>query len=395
MLLVEDDALLGEAVRAGLARAGMSVDAVAAAEPTDAVLRGTHYHLAILDIGLPGISGLVLLRRLRQRGQRVPVLMLTARDTVEDRVRGLNDGADDYLAKPFPMPELVARCQALIRRSRAAASALLEFGPLQLDTGRRLATLVGQPLDLTPREWAVLSQLMLTAPNVVDKARLADSLGAWDREITPNAIEIYASRLRGKLADSGVLLRTVRGLGYRLELAGTGLHQGLFRQYRHGGVVEDVAGLVEQAVLAVAGERVQCHVAQHAQLREAVFQRTHGARHQAVGVGGLAAVGRLQLGRDHREQRDHWHAQLHALLGQAHQPVDREALHAGHAGHVLHPVMAVVHEHRQDQIAGVQVVLAYQGAGEGVAAQAARPAGRKGGQWWQGHGVNAPVEIGC
>lgn len=219
VLLVEDDALLGEAVRAGLARAGLSVDAVAAAEPADAALRCTHYDLAILDIGLPGMSGLDLLRRLRQRGQGVPVLMLTARDTVDDRVRGLNQGADDYLAKPFPMPELVARCQALIRRSRAAASALLDFGPLQLDIGQRLAVLDGQPLELTPREWAVLAQLMLAAPNVVAKAQLADSLGAWDREITPNAIEIYASRLRTKLGDAGVVLRTVRGLGYRLELA--------------------------------------------------------------------------------------------------------------------------------------------------------------------------------
>lgn len=220
-LLVEDDPLLSSAVQAGLEHAGLTVDALSAAEPADAVLSHTAYDLVVLDIGLPGMNGLELLRRLRHRGQRVPVLMLTARDGLVDRVGGLNQGADDYLVKPFLMPELVARCQALVRRSRAAASSVLEFGPLWLDLGLAEARLDGQPLPLTRREWDLLQHLMLGAPNVVAKNRLVDSLSAWDREITPNAIEMYVSRLRVKLG-SKVYLRTVRGLGYRLEHAGAG-----------------------------------------------------------------------------------------------------------------------------------------------------------------------------
>jgi DNA-binding response OmpR family regulator len=171
----------------------------------------------ILDIGLPGASGLAQLRAMRRGGQNLPVLMLTARDTLEDRVRGLNEGADDYLVKPFLMPELVARCQALLRRSRAASSAILALGPLRLDAGRYEASIDDRPLELTRREWNLLHQLLLAAPNVVAKHKLIDSFGAWDREVSANAIEICASRLRVKLGDAGVLLRTVRGVGYRIE----------------------------------------------------------------------------------------------------------------------------------------------------------------------------------
>ncbi|WP_395703321.1 response regulator [Aquabacterium sp.] len=219
VLLVEDNATLCTALSDGLGQAGLVVDAIGAAEPADAALRSTAYDLVILDIGLPRMSGLDLLRAMRARGQDVPVLMLTARDTLEDRVRGLNEGADDYLVKPFLMPELVARCQALIRRSRAAASSVLDFGPLQLDLGRHVARMAGRELPLTPREWDLLQHLMLAAPNVAPKQKLTDSLSAWDKEITPNAVEICASRLRAKLDGNGVLLRSVRGLGYRLELA--------------------------------------------------------------------------------------------------------------------------------------------------------------------------------
>lgn len=217
VLLVEDDRMLGDAVRQGLQRAGLHVDALDAAEPAMAALRATRYDLLVLDIGLPGLSGLEALQRLRGRDERLPVLLMTARDTLDDRLRGFAEGADDYVVKPFPMPELVARCLALIRRSRAAAHAVLELGPLRLDMGRQEAELAGAPLPLTPRERELLQHLMLAAPNVVSKHRLADSLSAWDKEITANAVEIYASRLRAKLAGAGVVLRAVRGLGYRLE----------------------------------------------------------------------------------------------------------------------------------------------------------------------------------
>ncbi|OYV00512.1 MAG: DNA-binding response regulator [Burkholderiales bacterium PBB5] len=218
-LLVEDDLLIAQAVADSLRQAGFAVELLADAESADAVLSCTDYDLAILDIGLPGMSGLDLLRRLRRRGSPVPVLMLTARDALEDRVAGLNDGADDYLVKPFLVPELVARCHALVRRGRSAKASVMSFGRLQVDIGRREATLDGQTLALTGREWELLVQLLLSAPNVVPKDKLVDSLGRWDNELSANAVEIYVSRLRAKLAGAGVAVRTVRGLGYRLEAA--------------------------------------------------------------------------------------------------------------------------------------------------------------------------------
>jgi DNA-binding response OmpR family regulator len=219
-LLVEDDPLLAHAVGDSLRQAGFVVEWLANAESADAVLSCTDYDLALLDIGLPGMSGLDLLRRLRHRGSNVPVLMLTARDALEDRVRGLEDGADDYLIKPFLVPELVARCHALVRRGRSATASVVRFGPLQVDVGRRRALLEEQELSLTGREWDLLVQLMLDAPNVVSKDKLVSSLGRWDSELTGNAVEIYVSRLRSKLAGADVAVRTVRGLGYRLETTG-------------------------------------------------------------------------------------------------------------------------------------------------------------------------------
>lgn len=217
-LLVEDDATLALGIAEGLAGHGFVVESLGAAEPADAVLACTSYDLLILDIGLPRMSGLELLQRVRRRGQALPVLMLTARDTVDDRVLGLNLGADDYLVKPFSLPELVARCQALVRRSLSAASSVVNFGPVQLDMGLQQATLDGRPLPLTRREWEVLQQLMLASPNVVSKHKLIDSLGRWDHEVTANAVEICVSRLRAKLDSPAVTVRTVRGIGYRLDL---------------------------------------------------------------------------------------------------------------------------------------------------------------------------------
>lgn len=221
VLLVEDDLMLADSIVEGLEKGGFSVDHLAAAESAESALQLTHYDLAIVDIGLPGISGLELIRRLRLHGILLPVLILTARDGLDDRISGLDLGGDDYMVKPFQLPELLARLRALIRRSRSAASSELAVGALRLDLGRRTVTGNGSPLDLTGREWEILQQLMLASPNVVAKQKMAESLSEWENEITANAVEIYVSRLRQKVQGLGVEIRTIRGIGYRLdELAG-------------------------------------------------------------------------------------------------------------------------------------------------------------------------------
>ncbi|MBX9794983.1 MAG: response regulator transcription factor [Burkholderiaceae bacterium] len=218
ILLVEDDDLLLSGLREAFGQAGYEMDHLGSAEPAlDALAHGVH-DLAIVDIGLPGIDGLELVRRLRTLGNKVPVLVLTARDGLADRVRGLNDGADDYLIKPFLLPELLARVQALIRRSQSAASSRMVAGPLSMDMATHEAQLMGEALTLTGREWDLLLLMVLAAPGVVAKRRLADSMSRWDKEITDNAIEIYVSRLRTKLVGGGLSIRTVRGIGYRLDI---------------------------------------------------------------------------------------------------------------------------------------------------------------------------------
>ncbi|MGZ5845947.1 MAG: winged helix-turn-helix domain-containing protein, partial [Ramlibacter sp.] len=171
--------------------------------------------------------GLELTRRLRKpdmASHKMPVLILTARDALQDRVQGLDLGADDYMVKPFELPELLARLRALLRRSQAATSAVLTFGPVELDTANRRASAVhdGQrtPIELGPREWTVLEYLLIHAPKPASKEKLLQALTGWDKEITPNAVEVYISRLRGKLEPHGVALRSIRGFGYRLELQG-------------------------------------------------------------------------------------------------------------------------------------------------------------------------------
>jgi DNA-binding response OmpR family regulator len=144
-------------------------------------------------------------------------MILTARDALSDRVHGLDLGADDYMIKPFELPELLARLRALLRRSQAATSAVLSFGPLELDTANRRATLGGETLDLGPREWTVMEYLLINAPKPASKEKLLHALTGWDKEITPNAVEVYISRLRGKLEPHGLALRSIRGFGYRLE----------------------------------------------------------------------------------------------------------------------------------------------------------------------------------
>ena len=217
ILLVEDDPQLGDGLSIGLRQAGFAADWLRDGEAADHALLSENFDFVVLDLGLPGLTGMRVLQRARQRGQSMPILILTARDALDDRVVGLDAGGDDYLLKPFLLPELLARVRALIRRSRAAASLVLKVGELALDVQAHRATLVGEALELTGREWNVLEQLALAVPRVVAKQKLADSLSQWDKEITPNAVEIYVSRLRAKLAGSRVGIRTVRGIGYRLE----------------------------------------------------------------------------------------------------------------------------------------------------------------------------------
>jgi len=157
-----------------------------------------------------------LLRELRRRGRNLPVLMLTARDGLSDRVQALDLGADDYLVKPFEVPELVARCRALIRRAHAVASTRLKIGALTLDLVHKQASRDSLPLDLTRREWSILECLALNSGRIVLKTRLMSAIASWDEELTPNAIEVYVSRLRSKLGDSAAI-HVVRGFGYRLD----------------------------------------------------------------------------------------------------------------------------------------------------------------------------------
>jgi two-component system OmpR family response regulator len=217
ILIVEDDPVLADGLTRSLRAADFAVDCAADGSEADHVLASRQYDLVILDLGLPRLDGFEVLRRLRRRGSRVPVLVLTARDALEDRVRGLDLGADDYLTKPFDLPELEARVRALIRRGQSGGPSLITHGSLTLDTAGHRATLNGEPLELSARELGVLEVLMLRSGRVVNKEQLADQLYGWDEEVGPNAIEVYVHRLRRKLEPAGVTIRTIRGLGYLLE----------------------------------------------------------------------------------------------------------------------------------------------------------------------------------
>ncbi|MDR3386606.1 MAG: response regulator [Rudaea sp.] len=216
ILVVEDDALVADAMRRGLVQAGFAVDLLGSAEHAEAALTQEHFDLALVDLGLPGADGFELVRRLRRSGSRLPVLIVTARDALADRVNALDLGADDYLVKPFALPELAARCRALIRRATSVGSSTMGVGALHMDLAGRSARVGDREIELTRREWAVLECLALHAGEVVGKDRLLQAIASWDDEITANAVEVYVSRLRGKLGDV-VRLRTVRGLGYRLD----------------------------------------------------------------------------------------------------------------------------------------------------------------------------------
>jgi len=212
ILLVEDDPLLGDGVKAGLAQAGFAVDWVRDGAAAELAVKTAGHAAVVLDLGLPRLSGLELLSRMRAAGAKVPVLILTARDAVEDRVKGLDSGADDYLVKPFDLHELAARLRALIRRSGGEAAPRLRVGEVELDPATHQAAFRGTPLELPAREFALLHAFMLSAGRVMTREQLAERLYAWGEEVESNAIDVHVHHLRRKLAPE--LIRTVRGVGY-------------------------------------------------------------------------------------------------------------------------------------------------------------------------------------
>lgn len=216
VLIVEDDPLVGDGIRRAVNAGGFAADLVSSAEAARSALDSEAFDLVIADIGLPRQDGLQFVRSLRKRGQIVPVLILTARDGLEDRVVALDLGADDYLTKPFQVPELLARCRALIRRANSVASARISFGELELDTTRKSVTAGGKALELSQREWAILECLILNAGHIVSKQKLVSAIADWSEDLTLNAVEVYVSRLRAKLGTAAVI-STVRGMGYRID----------------------------------------------------------------------------------------------------------------------------------------------------------------------------------
>jgi two-component system OmpR family response regulator len=219
ILIAEDDAVLADGLTRSLRQSGYSVDCVKDGSAADAALATGQFDLVILDIGLPRLSGFDVLKRLRGRNSTLPVLILTALDGVDDRVRGLDLGADDYLAKPFALQELEARVRALTRRGNAAAAGLLRHGDLSFDRVGKVAEIRGQALDLSARELALLEIFMQRPGRMVNKEQIVDLLCQWGEEVSTNAVEVYIHRLRRKLESGGVRIATVRGLGYCLEKA--------------------------------------------------------------------------------------------------------------------------------------------------------------------------------
>lgn len=214
VLLCEDDDLIASGIVAGLGAQGLTVDRVASAAAAQAMLQAASFDVMVLDLGLPDEDGLKLLRRLRQQGETLPVLILTARDAVSDRVDGLQAGSDDYLLKPFDLRELAARLHTLMRRMAGRAVNIIEHGPLSYDPSSREARLCGQPVDLSRREQALLHALLHNRGRVLSSEQLKDSVYGFGDEVESNALNVHIHHLRRKLGSG--IVETVRGLGYRL-----------------------------------------------------------------------------------------------------------------------------------------------------------------------------------
>ncbi len=219
VLLVEDDAPLAETTARARRAQGWHVDVTDRAEPVARSVAQDEYDLVILDVGLPGIDGFEALRQLRAQGSTTPVLMLTARDTVDDRVQGLEGGADDYVVKPIAVRELIARARALQRRAEARPGDGLTLGRLRLDVAARGAFIDGRRVALSLREFSVLQYLVSKAGKVVTREQITGLVEGWSAATTDNALDLLASRLRAKIEPAGLVLRTVRGLGYLIDVA--------------------------------------------------------------------------------------------------------------------------------------------------------------------------------
>jgi DNA-binding response OmpR family regulator len=216
LLIVEDDDFVADAVARSFEVDSHTVQRVGNAEAAIGAMQAEVFDLAVIDIGLPGTDGLSLLRRLRRDGNAIPTLILTARDTLNDKVQALDLGADDFLSKPFEPAELVARCRALVRRAQGALDGVVRLGRLSVDLrGKRLCIDEGE-VELTAREWLLLECLVRRTGLIVSKEHLLDVLSGPDQELTANAVEVHVSRLRGKIGDAATI-RSLRGLGYRLE----------------------------------------------------------------------------------------------------------------------------------------------------------------------------------
>ncbi|MGP8034596.1 MAG: response regulator [Steroidobacteraceae bacterium] len=215
LLLVEDDPMIGEAIRAGLKRVGLAVDWVTNTTAGSAALDAEPYELLLLDLGLPGGDGLTLLKALRGRGQDTPVLIITARDAVADRVAGLDAGADDYLVKPFDLEELAARIRALLRRKSGRSGPQLEHSGVTLDPATHRVTQGGEEVVLSPREFALLELLLERPGTILSRSQIEERLYGWGEEVESNAVEVHIHGLRRKLGAQFIL--TVRGVGYRVR----------------------------------------------------------------------------------------------------------------------------------------------------------------------------------
>ena len=218
ILIAEDDQVLADGLLRTLRASGAAVDHVANGSEADAALMtSSEVDLFILDLGLPKMHGLEVLKRLRARGNSMPVLILTAADSVDERVKGLDYGADDYMAKPFSLQELEARVRALTRRGMGSTSATIKHGPLVYDQAGRMATIDGRMVELSARELGLLEVLLQRVGRLVSKDQLVERLCEWGEEVSNNAIEVYIHRLRKKIEKGPIRIATVRGLGYCLE----------------------------------------------------------------------------------------------------------------------------------------------------------------------------------
>jgi two-component system OmpR family response regulator len=217
ILISEDDAALAEALRFALTQSGFAVDWVANGLDADEALKGAEFGLLILDLGLPKIDGLEVLRRLRRRNSTLPVLILSGREQPEEKVAGLDLGADDYLVKPFSLNELQARVRALLRRGHGVATPILTFRELSFDPATRTASISGHALPLSLHELSVLEVLIRRFGRPVSKEQLVEQIYTYDQEVSHNAIEVYVHRLRKKIGDTGLIVRTLYGRGYALD----------------------------------------------------------------------------------------------------------------------------------------------------------------------------------